>query len=707
MDIVKVYRCPPLFVCPLGGVLRSSFDQLSSSYLAERSGGKMHQHMRNIFDLLWFKRGLGFGKCHPNFKRSGRALFSFLFFLSSAVGAGPTNNNSKDSAIAKIWSEDPKELSIEKLRSRYLRDQLRSPLDRAVRDLLRENPEYERLFLELDHALKLQASDYAKQHLYNMPQANGQQYSWFLNLTRDMARLMSLPKSQVDSLVAFVDPSPVMNAYTYASEGTTHVVGFKELLDRMDRDAISSVFAHELGHVLSHHVVMNMALQVIFNTSFEILVPEESEEMTEVIEKESAESVRLRRLKRKELRATLKETLERETRESLHHMISGVGEAHAMNAAQEALLEGYMKTARNFSQKLAAGNAFQRAEIVRLAEKLFAVLTEKTTEEVRLSLQKQIRFLNSEEGGEGDIGAKKELMKKFQQAMERFSRAAEQTCDNHGIIYAGVRPTQNAFATLMGGTPEGILSQMENQVNDPFFIEADFRMAEGSSHPGISARVRYPDVYSRSLEYKVLSDLYLRSVDFYFEASANLAKARQDLTRVTHPFKIQALDIKMKNLGPYLQSIQTTLIEETLRNLEQVKTPEAFAASSFGKLIEYLGWSTEEDFRSPFAQRLQERQNFLAGEMGREGRFLFELAQAIEKDPRIPQELRTAYTEALSEHFNPSQTWKAKEEILRLLREANLAAGSTSRVASPKKAKVGKKSANMDLLAGTKACNQF
>ncbi|MEI7974093.1 MAG: M48 family metalloprotease, partial [Bdellovibrio sp.] len=622
-------------------------------------------------------RASKFWKYLPIVKRSSQSLFACLFFLSSGVSAAPASTQAKDSSLAKIWTEDPKELSIEKLRSRYLRDQLRSPLDRAVRDLLRENPEYERLFQELEHSLKLQASDYAKQHLYSMPQANGQQYSWFLDLTRDMARRMSLPKSQVDGLVAFVDPSPVMNAYTYTSEGTTHVVGFKELLDRMDREAIRSVFAHELGHVLSHHVVMNMALQVIFDTSFKILVPEEPDDLTEVRnEKESAEKMQIRKLKHKELRAVLKESLESETRESLHHMISGVGEAHAMNAAQEALLEGYMKTAQNFSQKLSSGNAYQRAEVIRLAEKLFAVLTETPKEEVRLSLQKQIRLLKSGEGGEGDIGTKKELMKKFQQAMQRFSRAAEQTCDNHGIVYAGVRPTQNAFASLMGGTPEGILSQMENQVNDPFFIESDFRMAEGSSHPGISARVRYPDVYSRSLEYKVLSDLYLRSVDFYFEASADLAKARQDLTRVTHPFKIQALDIKMKNLGPYLQSLQTILIEETLRNLEQVKTPQAFAESAFGKLIEYLGWSKEEDFRSPFAQRLQERQRFLDGEMGRQGRFLFDLAKAIEQDSRLPEGLRNAYIEALSDHFNPSQTWRAGEKILRLLREAKLSMGS-------------------------------
>lgn len=62
---------------------------------------------------------------------------------------------------------------------------------------------------------------------------------------------------QPGPVVAFVAPSPLLNAYTFGLENPKDVVLYSALLKVMDEDELSFILGHELGHVALGHTWLN------------------------------------------------------------------------------------------------------------------------------------------------------------------------------------------------------------------------------------------------------------------------------------------------------------------------------------------------------------------------------------------------------------------------------------------------------------------
>ncbi len=86
----------------------------------------------------------------------------------------------------------------------------------------------------------------------------------------DVTRTLDLPGDRIPALYVAQDPS--LNALTIGSQNP-YIVLTSRLAEVLNADELRAVIGHEVGHILSSHVVYHTALQILLGLSLPLLSP--------------------------------------------------------------------------------------------------------------------------------------------------------------------------------------------------------------------------------------------------------------------------------------------------------------------------------------------------------------------------------------------------------------------------------------------------
>ena len=95
------------------------------------------------------------------------------------------------------------------------------------------------------------------ENLGMMVKVNAQNYSSLYAAFKNVVRKVGIKEPEL-----FIYNDPVMNAYTYG-ETNTFVALSSSLVEKLNIDEVSSIIAHECGHILCKHTLYNTLLRTI------------------------------------------------------------------------------------------------------------------------------------------------------------------------------------------------------------------------------------------------------------------------------------------------------------------------------------------------------------------------------------------------------------------------------------------------------------
>jgi Zn-dependent protease with chaperone function len=87
-----------------------------------------------------------------------------------------------------------------------------------------------------------------------------------------VVQTLDLPNSNETPPSLYIAQNPTLNAMTVGSQNP-YIVLTSRLVEVLDADELQAVIGHEVGHILSSHVVYHTALQILLNLSLPVLSP--------------------------------------------------------------------------------------------------------------------------------------------------------------------------------------------------------------------------------------------------------------------------------------------------------------------------------------------------------------------------------------------------------------------------------------------------
>ncbi len=610
-------------------------------------------------------------------------LCSALLVSSSVAQAADGNRRSSRITPTERFFLTPHDNVVDQYIANRFTGILRAPLDAAVYKILTSKPEYQEIMDQMRAAMHVYVEMQRREFEGGLARAGvgrvvdenkrvvqEAQYQKEKDSVVRLARKMGVsPEARKDMRVYIYNTSD-LNAFTYSGDPKKQidVVLYKGLLTEMSPVQVEAVVGHEIAHILAEHVLINMTVQAIFDATLQIVIPDEEE-------LEKKEDAAVGKPSKKAQREMVRGHLRQSTRKAMARAMSAI-------PGQSEYLEKLLDIAQ------AQGKILVRRHpslVQQTAVDMIRALAPETLSAAELDGDTaQLLRRMSEESEEG----KKELMKKLEMAMERLSRSMEQTCDNHAISVVGARATEEAMTRLVGGkeaTVAGMKAQGREFYNRPHMYSYNDKFQEGTSHPGIVARVAYPEFFERSLEYLITSDTFFRAIDLYLNLSKDLKKSLEAVTM--EPMKPH-LAMKSSAYRTYFtkaaSSLREALVEELLEEVKNVdpKNGAVKGLPKVSKLIAYLELTKNPLYESPIGLDLIEVGAEVMDEMGRPGRLLREftdrLSEMAVKDPsKAP--LYLVLQEKLKEHF----TVNAKDSALSAIDQALKTIAETPKTPTP------------------------
>jgi Zn-dependent protease with chaperone function len=527
--------------------------------------------------------------------------------LTGTVSASSKQNKSPDSTAARLQAvldQGSSNEIVAEWMERKLNSLIRADLDRKVVELLATDPVAKKVMVQVRGAIGDLVEAYRSNMMANaalaQPGRSGQ-FQKELKIVQSAAEKLGFKKSARDAAHVFVMGSPTVNAFTYSPLlSEVDVVFYDGLLERMSEGEVLAIAGHELGHIKSGHVLTGVAVQAIFLATGTILIPEEKADAFEAIVQTEG---------RKLLRSSL----------GLDHIPDS-----------DAIVDVYFDLASHVADRIV--KSIPKAELARIVSRL------------------QSTLLSTSKALEDEQDPKKALeelhqLKKFKEMTKALSRSQEVTADRWAIVAAGPENVIGTMSNLAGGAranPAAILAQAERLLEDATRRGADLRAFAAEGHPDTITRALQFKVYSQTLNYKILTDPFIRSVNLYLQLSRELAQAKAQIDNdMVEMVRAEQINLRRDHLKTFADSMANSITSIVMEEVVGAESDPNAKVENTLKLIEHLDKLTE----SPYSPSYSSREPGLDGygakvsassqlvanpDLGKPGALFFELVTQLE-----------------------------------------------------------------------------
>jgi Zn-dependent protease with chaperone function len=373
---------------------------------------------------------------------------------------------------------------------------LRDRLDREVFAILQKDSAAQKV---MDDARNQMLQDVEQERIKNLSGAalaqDGQdgQYQEILAMIRDVAKTEGFPAKAVANANVFIMGSNQINAYTYSSlrDQALDVVFYTPIIDAMSAEGLKAVAGHELGHIMSEHVLISVTLNAIFEKTGRNLIPPDE-----------------------------KFTFESMLRSNLREAITGLYSAMGAVEVPEKTVDWYINIARGIAARI-PNDERTKQRMIKLTESILDALGSENHDVSPAGMKNVMNALNPGKD-KGDDGPNPKDMKAFQKDLTRHTRSCESTADRHAIVFVGGNPLKESMAVLTGGkgaNPDAIWNQVKLQTlaMEKYGMNADD--IDTADHPLTPFRVGAVEGFMASYDYKIVKDPFLGLLDMTIKAS--------------------------------------------------------------------------------------------------------------------------------------------------------------------------------------------
>jgi len=400
-----------------------------------------------------------------------------------------TNSNNPESSINNVL----KLSNLNPQQDAWMKEQfvklVRHDLDYNISNIISTNQVAQKVLHSINQEIGPYMEEARIENLVNfgraVPGKEGQ-FQEILKIANESATFFHFKPEVIKNGHIFVSGDNTLNAYTYSpSMGYLDFVMLDGLIQlftdnkgNLNLPAIKAVITHELGHVVSNHVLNGMVLQAVFKATGDILIPKDQQ-------------IAFREMWKGYSKVMIKNAI------GLHD------EDH------EALTNKLVTIAESSANKLKAD--FSQEELVQLSHQLMKAVGIKT------------RAVKPSSAGEIDDMLK---AKDFKAAMEKVTRSQEITADWMALIATGPTGLADAMALLAGGKQakgSAIIKQAQELLNRMTIQELEVRNLEQNDHPGVVFRAASFLTFMNTLNYRIASNPFERSVYFYMLLSKNIS----------------------------------------------------------------------------------------------------------------------------------------------------------------------------------------
>jgi Peptidase family M48 len=568
-----------------------------------------------------------------------RLFFAIFFGMMLGLGSGAiaVNDTHKDFLLRGDHSSQITDYLLQQ----YM-DLLRTPQEAQLYNLIMGHPEYRKIAEKARRDLASEMQEAKKSNAANMALASQDQYREIFEQAHKVLKKAGVPITGRKNLNVFVSGDPTVNAYTYSVDPRKQIdfVILQGLADALPSGAREAVIAHELGHNLAEHILINVVVQTIFDASFEIIIPKDEE----TVDRQGANKDEVSKTKNKWRESLLA------ARETMHiGMARNYSEClSAANPSSE-----FVTSLVSYAKRLGAELAATKPTVVKeLALNIAKILTPKEVSStaktftgivqgLRLGVNSMEQSMRATEAD--DIETSKALKMAFQEALESLSRSNEQTSDHVAITLTSPQKTSEAFLKLLapGATLEGIRQQSE------LFDVGDTQHIRGTSHPGLLSRILYPEIFARRLEYQIASNSFNLALYIYFSLSRDLKATgpNTDLQPILKPYQHMVRDTYREQFNTAAQKLKTAILNDVMTEVKSIGTKEP---KKLAQLIEFLTISKSPISDTEFAKDLINMRSELEQEMGRPGRLLADIVAELNS---LKTQTLAANNEALKEYL--------------------------------------------------------
>lgn len=539
----------------------------------------------------------------------------FVVALSSLALAGTVSASSKQgkpststtARLQAVFDEGSKNEIVSEWTERKLNSLIRADLDNKVVNLLYTDPTAKKIMLEVRRVIGDLVEAYRSNMMANaalaQPGRSGQ-FQKELKIVQAAAEKLGFKKSARENAHVFVMGSPSVNAFTYSPLlSDVDVVLYDGLLERMNEGEVLAVAAHELGHIKSGHVLTGVAVQAIFKATGTILIPEEKADAFEAIVQTEG---------RKLLRSSL----------GLDHIPDS-----------DAIVEIYFDLALRVADRIV--KTVSKAELTKIAGTLQSAALPKSNEQAE----------------EEDPLKSLAEAKKFKEVMKRLTRSQEVTADRWSIVAAGPENVIGAMSKLAGGTranPAAILAQAERLLENATAKNSDLRAFAAEDHPDVITRALHFKVYSQTLNYAIVSDPFVRTLNLYLQLSRDLSQAKAQIDNDTvEMVRAEQIDLRRAHLKTFADAMANSITSVVMEEVISAESDPNAKIENTLKLVEHLdrltestyspGYSSREPGLDGYSTKMASLGQLVSSpELGKPGALFFELVSQLEARPNNP-----------------------------------------------------------------------
>jgi Zn-dependent protease with chaperone function len=372
---------------------------------------------------------------------------------------------------------------------------LRDRLDREVYAILQSDSASLKI---LDDARNQMVDDVEQERIKNLSGAafaqKGEtgQYEDLLDMTRKVATAEGFPKVAIDNTNLFVALSNEINAYTYSSlrDQALDLVLFTPIIDAMTKSQLEAVVGHELGHIMSEHVLISTTLNAIFEKTGRNLIPPEE-----------------------------KLTFDALLRSNLREAVRGLYSAMGTVDVPEKAVDWYINLARSIASRI-PDDAATKKKLIHVTEQILdaAGASHDVTDN---GMKRAMAAFRGDVEAAITLGNPKDA-KEFQKALTRHTRSCESTADRHSMVYVGAEPLKESMAILTGGkgaNPKAVWEQVRTQTLAMQKYGMDADDIDNGDHPLSPFRVGAVEGFQASYDYKIVKDPFLGLLDMTIKAT--------------------------------------------------------------------------------------------------------------------------------------------------------------------------------------------
>ena len=544
-------------------------------------------------------------------------LFICVLLCAPTLWANESKPLTTDQKIQAIFDQAMEDNRIASWVDTRLNRYLKDPMDAEVDSILKTHPLVRRAMGEIIARLKVQIGHRrlglltrATLSMNDLGEKHNQ-YPELKNETIEIAKKLHFPtKSRKDPYV-FVVGSPDINAYTYSAlPSFLDLAFFEGLIELMEPEEVTAVIGHEVAHIKARHVLNRVLLVTIFILTGEDLLSEETEEV----------KARLARLKSV----------------SKQFLFNHVNHYPSLDQGVKSQLQKFLETDLQIVTDSLRQSAKNPREI--------------------LSLFRQLRKglgMEEEEEGEEVEQITEEDIERFEMALERYSRSCETSADRMGMTVTTKKGSQGAQMKLLSSraTSEGVSRQLKllGDIFDEHPHMVEQTMDGQGTHPANIARVAQFDKFSRSPQYLIFSDPFLKALDTYFAlGEATVRLKRREAKGQNSPDELLSKQVgshRIEQFRKFENQLSNLLSKAIVKDL--AKKDSTDKSHLFQNFLEYLKFFEEQNRRVSM--------NVFAS---RRGLFYLLIRKLNSENPSEANERSKKHPDLFASRGNQSRRWQ-------------------------------------------------